>query len=203
MRISVCMIVLNEEQTLERILKTVKQFADEIIIVDTGSIDDTVNIAKKFTDKIYKFAWVNDFSLARNFAFSKASCDYLMWLDADDYISNKNVNKIRQLKKRTASADTYMFKYSCFSKQEEVPIFTFYRERLLKNCKSCVFKGFIHEVIIPFGKIEYLDIEIEHRKEKNNNPKRNLKIYQAHDFKLLSPRDKFYCANTASLLTSV
>ena len=137
MKISVCMIVLNEEMVVERILNCVKRFADEIIVVDTGCIDKTIDIASRYTNKIYKFDWVYDFSKARNFAFSKAECDYLMWIDADDYISESNINKIIELKKATVLCDTYMFKYSCFNGENKTPFFTFYRERLIKNCALC------------------------------------------------------------------
>ena len=94
MKISVCMIVLNEEKTLERVLTCVQKFADEIVVVDTGSNDKSKEIAKKFTDKVYDFEWVDDFSKARNFAFSKATMPYLMWIDADDFIDETNINKI-------------------------------------------------------------------------------------------------------------
>ena len=86
MKISVCIIVKNESETVERCLESVKPFADEIIVVDTGSVDDTKAKARKFTDKIYDFKWINDFSAARNHAFEKATSDYLFWLDADDVI---------------------------------------------------------------------------------------------------------------------
>ena len=70
--ISLCMIVKNEERILARCLDSVKDLVDEIIIVDTGSADATKRIAAEYTDKIYDFTWIDDFSAARNFAFSKA-----------------------------------------------------------------------------------------------------------------------------------
>ena len=72
------MIVKNEEEVLARCLDCVLQFADEIIIVDTGSSDKTKEIASKYTDKVYDFEWCDDFSKARNYAFSKATMDYVM-----------------------------------------------------------------------------------------------------------------------------
>ena len=82
--ISLCMIVKNEEKVLARCLDSVKDLVDEIIIVDTGSGDKTKAIAASYTDKIYDFTWVHDFSAARNFAFSKASCEYIYSADADE-----------------------------------------------------------------------------------------------------------------------
>ena len=73
--ISVCMIVKDEEAVLKRCLSCVKQFADEIIIVDTGSMDSTKEIAKRYTEKIYDYVWNDNFSEARNFSFSKANMD--------------------------------------------------------------------------------------------------------------------------------
>ena len=75
--ISLCMIVKNEERILARCLDSVKDLVDEIIIVDTGSADATKRIAAEYTDKIYDFTWIDDFSAARNFAFSKASKEYI------------------------------------------------------------------------------------------------------------------------------
>ena len=193
MKISVCMIVLNEEEVIERVLTCAKKFADEIILVDTGSCDKTVEKARKFTDKIFNFKWNYDFSKARNFAFSKASCDYLFWLDADDFITDENVEKILKLKEEKAPKDTYMFKYLCGFTPQNKPSLTFYRERLVKNCPLARFKGAVHEVIIPFGKIEYSHVEIEHRKQRFISNKRNLKIYgKMGNFKSFSTRDIYY-----------
>ena len=69
------MIVKNEQEVLARCLDCAVKFADEIIIVDTGSTDQTKSIAHKYTDKVYDFEWCDDFSKARNYSFSKAGGD--------------------------------------------------------------------------------------------------------------------------------
>ena len=84
MTISVCMIVKNEEKNLAACLDCLQGIADEIVIVDTGSTDATKEIAAKYTDKLYDFAWVDDFSAARNFAFSKATMDYIYSADKNN-----------------------------------------------------------------------------------------------------------------------
>ena len=91
--ISLCMIVRNEEEVIERCLKSICDLVDEIIIVDTGSTDKTKQIVSKYTDKIYDFEWVNDFAKARNYSFSKATKDYILWLDADDVILEEDRKK--------------------------------------------------------------------------------------------------------------
>lgn len=82
--ISLCMIVKNEEKVLARCLDSVKPAVDEIVILDTGSTDATKDVAARYTDRIYDFPWVDDFSAARNASFAKASMTFTMWLDADD-----------------------------------------------------------------------------------------------------------------------
>ena len=84
--ISLCMIVKNEEKILDRCLSGLADLMDEIIVVDTGSTDRTKEIAAKYTDKIYDFKWINDFSAARNYAFSKATRDYIYSADADEVL---------------------------------------------------------------------------------------------------------------------
>jgi glycosyltransferase involved in cell wall biosynthesis len=80
------MIVKNEEKVLSRCLESVQNIVNEIIIVDTGSTDSTLDIARNYTDKIYFFKWVNDFSAARNESIKYATSDYILVLDADEYL---------------------------------------------------------------------------------------------------------------------
>ena len=91
--ISCCMIVKNEEDNLSRCLKSVTDFVDEIVIVDTGSTDETKRIALKFTDKIYDLVWeeedgLGNFARARNYSVDKASGDFVFWIDADEQLEN-------------------------------------------------------------------------------------------------------------------
>ncbi len=177
MKISVCMIVKDEEEVLARCLDCVRQFADEIVIVDTGSTDKTKEIASKFTDKVFDFVWCDDFSAARNYAFSKATLDYAMWLDADDVLEYSEIEKINQLKLNMV-ADTYMLKYATSFDESGKPNFVFERERILKRDNRDVWHGFVHEAIAPFGKVEHLDITIQHRKIATGYSKRNLNLFR-------------------------
>lgn len=95
--ISLCMITRDEEQFLARCLSSVRGMVDEIIVVDTGSVDRTMDIAGFFSAKIYDFAWTDDFSTARNFSLSKASGDWIFSLDADEIISEQDHFLLKRL----------------------------------------------------------------------------------------------------------
>ncbi|HRY91130.1 MAG TPA: glycosyltransferase, partial [Candidatus Gracilibacteria bacterium] len=79
-KISAFIIARNEQDNIARALKSLLSFCDEIILVDTGSTDKTKEIALNYTDKIFDFKWVDDFSAARNFALSKCTGDWIIYL---------------------------------------------------------------------------------------------------------------------------
>ena len=153
--LALCMIVRDEEACLERCLSSVKACVDEIIIVDTGSVDKTKEIAKKFTDKIYDFEWVYDFSKARNYSFDLSKCEYNMWLDADDIVPEETVKKINEWKEKGEACDTMMCSYVTSFDENFKPLFAFTRERIMKNIKALRWKDPIHEVVSPYGKLLY------------------------------------------------
>ncbi|WHT47941.1 glycosyltransferase family 2 protein [Sporosarcina thermotolerans] len=93
--LSVCIIMKNEEKVIGRCLESISGIADEIIIVDTGSKDQSKEIALQFTDKVFDFQWVNDFSKARNFAASKARGEWILAIDADEYVDRDSFEKFK------------------------------------------------------------------------------------------------------------
>ena len=196
--ISLCMIVKNEEDVLGRALESPKDIADEIIIVDTGSSDGTWDIAKKYTDKVFNFTWIDDFSAARNFSFEKATKDYQMWLDADDIVPEESIERIKELKKTLDGAvDIVTMKYYTYFDENDRPVYCLTRERMIKRGKGYRWEDPVHECIPIIGNILRTDIEIWHRKlNRARESDRNLKIYEAleRSGKAFTPRQLFYFA---------
>lgn len=195
--ISLCMIVRNEEEVLARCLDSVRDAVDEIVIVDTGSRDRTKEIAAEYTDKLYDFEWCDDFAAARNFAFSKGTMDYLMWLDADDVLPESSLRALLELKESLDPRVTVvMMPYDVAFDEGGRPGFSYERERLIKNGSGLYWKGAVHEAIAPRGKILRSQVVVEHRKIKPGDPDRNLHIYEKRLAAGLEmePRERFYYA---------
>ena len=197
MELSLCMIVKNEEAVLERCLASVKDAVDEIVIVDTGSKDNTIAIAHSFTPMVFDFPWVDDFSKARNFAFSKATKDYIMWLDADDIITPEAVLRLKALKVNLdPEVDMVYMPYHIAFDTMGKPSLTYERERIIRREKGFQWVGTIHEVIPPDGRIMHADIPVLHQKIGPGDPDRNLRIFEKMkaDGQTLSPREEYYYA---------
>lgn len=177
--ISLCIIVKDEEMHIARCLDSVAELVDEIIIVDTGSTDKTVEIASAYTQKVYSYPWKDDFADARNYSFSCASMDYCMWMDADDILEEAEKDRFIHLKQSLApDTDIVMMKYNTSFDEAGRPSFSYYRERWIRNNAEYRWVGAVHEVIPPKGKLLYSDIAISHKKLTGGDPDRNLKIYQ-------------------------
>ena len=193
--ISLCMIVKNEEETLERILSQAAPAMDEIIIVDTGSSDRTKEVAEKFTKNVFDFAWKDDFSAARNFAVSKATMEYWMWLDADDVLPPRELEKLLALKQTLdPSIDLVTARYLTGFSEGQTAALSYERERLMRTDRHFLWQGRVHEAISPAGNVFHSDLVIEHRKIRPGDPDRNLRIYESMLAcgEMLSPRHLFY-----------
>lgn len=196
------MIVKNEEEVLEQCLSSVEDICDEMIIVDTGSTDQTKDIAKKFTDKVLDFEWIDNFSAARNFSFRQATSDYILWLDADDVLLEEDQNKLKALKKKLDfSVDAVSMIYHIAFDEYGNPTFSFRRNRLVKRERNFKWIGPVHEYLEVYGHILPADIAITHRKSTKSNDSntsdRNLKIYEkrVEQGEKFTPRDLFYYGN--------
>lgn len=163
--ISVCMIVKNEEKVLARCLDCLKDIADEIIIVDTGSTDSTMSIAAKYTDKLYSFTWTGDFAAARNFSFSKASMDYIYTADADEIIDTENQRRFLLLK-RALLPEVEIVQMKYCNQLEHGSVYNYdteYRGKLYKRVRSFFWTDPIHETVMLDPVVFDSDVEIIHK----------------------------------------
>lgn len=195
--ISLCMIVKDEERTLENCLSSVRDAVDEIVVVDTGSRDRTKEIARQYTERVFDFPWADDFSLARNFSFAQATKDYILWLDADDILLPDDRAGLKLLRERLDPAvDGVMMKYNTgFDDRGNVTL-SCYRERLVKRERRFQWREPVHEYLAVSGKIIRSDVGVTHTKIRGAPSGRNLAIYERllSEGNELSPRGLYYYA---------
>lgn len=194
--ISLCMIVKNEEEVLARCLESIKEVVDEIIIVDTGSTDGTKGIAAAYTSHLETFEWQDDFAAARNYSFSKATKDYIMWLDADDIVKPREKKALLTLKETLNPAvDVVLMKYELTQIGGERVVATLDRERLVKREKQFKWMNPVHEYIAYKGRSIKTDIVITHKKMQQPT-RRNLDIFEKYlaTGHTLAGRNLFYYA---------
>jgi|AGTN01.1.fsa_nt_gi Glycosyltransferases involved in cell wall biogenesis len=201
---SLAMIVRDSEDMIERCLKSVAGLCDELIVVDTGSVDDTRDSARKMGAKVYEFEWIDDFSAARNRSFELCTSDWIIWLDSDDTISAASRDALIKLKntKCNDELDTVVIPYHYNFDEFDNNQFFLYRERLLRRQANPRWQYPVHECIAvpPERTLRVHDIFIEHRPTKESLLRkpaaRNLNILE----KAISagdnrPRMQFYYAN--------
>jgi glycosyltransferase involved in cell wall biosynthesis len=144
--LSVCMIVKNEERFLADCLKSVQGVAQQIVIVDTGSTDNTLKIAQSFNAEIHSFTWRDDFSAARNESIKWATGDWVLWLDADERLLPESVSELKRLLKTENKPVAYVVQI-----RNRMPDGKNYKfstaHRLFTNRKGITFSGRIHEQI--------------------------------------------------------
>jgi glycosyltransferase involved in cell wall biosynthesis len=180
------MIVKNEEETLDKCLSKANNLVDEIIIVDTGSIDKTKQIALKYTDKVFDFIWCDDFSKARNFSVSKASNDWVLVLDADEVIKDFNIESMIEF--CNYKHDKIVGRLKRINEYEDNHGTKKYIERVnrLFNKNYFEYEGIIHEQIVLKNGEKYntenIDLVVDHigySKEvlnRTNKVQRNIEL---------------------------
>lgn len=161
------MIVKNEEKNIKRCLDSIESIANEIIIVDTGSNDETLNICSNYNAKVINHKWNNDFSEARNVSLEYATKDYILFLDADEKISKENLEKLKALLSSKKLAEGYFFRLTNIINGTEVGEYVVFR--FFKNKRKYRFRGKVHEQIANCIQkhnkdkcIENIDIKIYH-----------------------------------------
>jgi len=204
--LSLCIIAKNEEKNIGECLKSAKGLADEIIVTDTGSSDKTIEIAKSYGAKIEHFEWTKDFSAARNYCISKATCRWIIWLDADDRLPENTAEELRKILSKEAPSKVFYLEVGDNKGTKLLQI------RVFPNKEEIKFEGRIHEQILPsirksgFSEAR-LPLEIIHTgyddpailKEKQ---KRNLELFkeQFPEEKGMNPLDMYHYGTCYKIL---
>ena len=208
-KLTLSMIVKNEEKYLRECLESVKDTVDEIVIVDTGSEDKTVEIAKSYNARIFHFKWINDFSAARNFALSNSTGNWILYLDADERLSSESVKKLKNL---VEINELIGVKCVVVSLDEKLGISQSMKyTRLFRNNSDIQFDGKVHEQIensLIKNNYKIIDSEIIIYHQGYNVPKEELKFKAERNLKLLlneyknnkSSYNAYQLANTYSAL---
>ena len=166
--LSLCMIVRDEEQMLPRCLAAVAPAVDEIIVVDTGSTDATIEIARSFGARVLEHAWTGSFAEARNVSFEAATGDWVMYLDADEILVEEDANQLRALAGQTWREAFFIVETSYLSELGTGASMVNTAPRIFRNRPEYRFEGRLHEQIFQTlpthlpGRIGHSSVRIEH-----------------------------------------
>lgn len=190
LKLSASLIVKNEKDHIETVLKSI-QGIDEIIVCDTGSIDNTVELAQKYTDKVYTdYKWNDDFAEARNHALSKCTGDWVLSIDADEFLEEGGIEKIRKIIENATNEQT-SFAVKMLGGQN-----IHYLSRIFKNDGSVKWVGKGHETLSP-RQDNRVDITITYGYSTAHklDPDRMLRIISKQvEENPNSPREQYYLA---------
>jgi len=206
--LSLCMIVRDEEKMLGRCLAAVAPAVDEIVIVDTGSTDATVEIAKSFDAKVIEFPWTGSFSEARNVSFAAATGDWVMYLDADEVLVADDIEQLRALTGRTWREAFYLVETSYTGELGEGGAMVNNALRVFRNRPEYRFKDRLHEQIahtlptyIP-GRVEQTPVRVTHYgylgsvRDAKEKSARNIELLRTQAAE--TPQDAFLHFNLGS-----
>jgi tetratricopeptide (TPR) repeat protein len=169
--LSLCMIVRNSERTLRECLASIRPWVDEMVIVDTGSVDATRAIAGEFGARLHHFTWCDDFSAARNESLRHAKGRWMFWMDADDTISAENGRGLRDLAINTSDEDlwAYVMQVHCPGGKQDGPdgVTVVDHVKVLRNRPEIRFDGRIHEQVLSSirrgsGRVAWTNLFVVH-----------------------------------------
>jgi len=205
--ISVSMIVKNEEKLLGQCLESIKDIADEIVVVDTGSTDRTVEIAKKNGAKVFHYPWRDDFSKARNYSIAKSTGKWIFYIDADEVLVREDIPKVMKAK---------------WQKKYDAVLFNIFSQlpgllggvsqgkhiypRLFKNRKDIYFEGIVHNVLRMPKRYAMSEIRLMHYGYDLDKDRMKRKFERSMPLLLKQvekkPNDPYIRFNTAQMLLS-
>ena len=197
--ISVCMIAKNEDNHIEECLKRLRPCKFEVIVVDTGSVDRTVEVAHKYADKVFHFAWCDDFSAARNFSIQQASNDWVLIIDCDEYLEKVNLAELEDVLEENSRSMGMITRNNPYIVQS---IRSIQSERIgrLFNRRYCHYEGSIHEQVclLTGGEPDSFEIPLTFYHEgyvsesdKRMRATRNLEML-LHDLAIKGPSPYIY-----------
>lgn len=189
MRISAVIIVKNESVMLPRCLESLKGI-DEIIICDTGSTDNTIEVAKKYTDKVFTdYVWNDHFANARNHAKSKVTADWIISIDADEFLVD--YSKVREACLLAEARNLFAVEIKCTKIENKDDYF--YYPRLFKNAPNVFWEGAVHNTISVIGeRVGDVEIKIDYSPAHRNDPDRAMRILKKTVENNPSPRMLYY-----------
>jgi len=159
-KISLCMIVKNEEEMLPKCLSSVKHFVDEIIVVDTGSTDRTVDIAQSYGAKVYHHPWEDDFSKHRNQSISYAAGDWIFIMDADEALRPGDGVKIREAISHPEIDSVMVVVVNFFNQGTSQSLFN--QVRLFKRDPAIFYSGIVHNQLTGYQSTVACSAQIYH-----------------------------------------
>lgn len=185
--ISICIIVKNEEQNICKCLAKLRTSNYEIIVVDTGSTDDTKAQALKYTEKVYDFTWCDDFSAARNYAVSKAENDYIMMIDSDEFLVDLDKELLEKIISVHPNYVGRIKRNNLYAREGMGFCSTEWINRIFPK-KLYYYEGKIHEQVAAFDGEEYetyqVPVTIDHSgyegsiEERMRKADRNIELLQ-------------------------
>lgn len=198
--VSLCIIVKNEVQHLDKLLEVATPLLAQIVIVDTGSTDGTVEMVQRWKKtslnvELHYFKWIDDFAAARNFSFYLAKQDYILWLDADDFVEASALENFLLHVQSKPTVECWTLDYIYSTLPDGSPWSTLTRERLIKRSCNPKWLGAIHECIpLNFQQVEhYSSLKVVHKRTTIKDAGRNLRILESEFAKNRNdPRTAYY-----------
>ncbi|MEX0717774.1 MAG: glycosyltransferase [Planctomycetaceae bacterium] len=188
-RLSLCMIVRDNEGTIRPCLESIRPWVDEMVVVDTGSSDRTPEICRELGARVFEFPWCDDFAAARNASLAPARGEWIFWMDSDDTMTPECGRRLRELALGTHSSQVlgYVMQVHCPGADAD-DLTVVDHVKLFRNRPDLRFEGRIHEQILPAirrtdGEVAWSSVHVVHSGSDHSPEGRRRKLER--DFRLL------------------